>query len=116
MSDTTSEARTDAGPVTVTLEDEVVLDSMNDLHATLSNALAAESVILDAGAARFIDTSGWQLLAAFTHARNNVEWANVGEALHQQATSLGLAEQLRLGEPVASENEAQDEDDLCPVF
>lgn len=89
----------------VALAADVVIGGAVELHARLGEALArSEPVVLDAAAVTRLDTSGVQLLQAFVQARNEGGgkwcWENVGDALRQAASQLGLEQMLELPDVV----------------
>ena len=93
------------GECRVALGSELVIADAAGLHAQLGEALArTEPVVLDAAAVARMDTAGLQLLAAFVEARNealaNWHWENVGAALRECASQLGMERMLELPDAV----------------
>jgi len=111
-------AKQDSAPEgqTVYLQEEVVLDGVKALKEQLSEASDATEVVIEARDARFIDAAGWQLIVAFFKSRDGVSFVNATESVHQQAATLGIDKILPLGEVAPQAPEADEEDDLCPVF
>jgi anti-anti-sigma regulatory factor len=89
----------------VALGADLVIAGAAGLHAQLGEALARPGpVVLDAAAVARLDTTGLQLLLAFVQARTEAaaawRWENVGAALHESATQLGLEQMLQLPDAV----------------
>ncbi|HEX5353542.1 MAG TPA: STAS domain-containing protein [Rhodanobacteraceae bacterium] len=93
----------------VQLGEELVIGAAGALHVRLGKALARPGpVVLDAAAVTRLDTAGLQLLHAFVRARNESAgewcWENVGAALREAATQLGMQRVLELPDAVPANN------------
>lgn len=93
----------------VQLAEELVIGAAAELHVRLGKALARPGpVVLDASAVTRLDTTGLQLLHAFVRTRDESAgewcWENVGAALREAATQLGMAQMLRLPGAVPANN------------
>ncbi len=102
---------------TIRLPAELTIKHAHELQALLTSANEVDgSVSIDAGAVETVDTSGLQLLVAFSNshvARDNVvAWQSVPDAIHQQVDRLGLSGFLDFD----TEEATSADDNLCPVF
>jgi anti-anti-sigma regulatory factor len=102
--------RRKSGECRVALDADLVIAGAAGLHAQLGKALADPApVVLDAAAVVRLDTAGLQLLLAFVQARTEAagawRWENVGDALRDSASRLGLERMLQLPDAVPAANE-----------
>jgi len=97
------DARADASTAigTARLGETMTIEHAATLHAELGRHLAADSVVLEAGAVQRIDAGALQLLAAFVRAAEargaRVSWREPSSVLRDGARRLGLTGVLRLG-------------------
>jgi len=85
----------------ITLPAECTLRDAAALQALLVSTVSpTDSVIVDGGAVKRIDTAALQLLVAFAHreqaAGRRVRWHAASTELHKASTTLGLAAVLQL--------------------
>ncbi|MEL7022814.1 MAG: STAS domain-containing protein [Pseudomonadota bacterium] len=106
----------DTANETIFLREEVVLDSVADLHKTLAAQLETPEVTIDASDARFIDGAGWQVLVAFSQRHGNTKIVDAPAGVQNQAKTLGIDRLISIGAAIEKVVESTDEEDLCPVF
>jgi anti-anti-sigma regulatory factor len=93
--------RAGSAPIgTARLGEVLTIEQAASMHAELGRHLAAESVVLEAGALQRIDAAGLQLLAAFVRAADargtRVSWRALPSVLRDGARRLGLTGVLHL--------------------
>ncbi len=91
--------------ITVRLPADCRLAAVEALASELADALSARCVALDGSAVARIDTAGLQLLLVFQREADcravHWRWRGVTDAMHESATTLGLAQALDIQAPSA---------------